>query len=75
MKITYQPERDGRAAYDVLSDSGKMYRVRYAGSGDGDPEFIALWSCDCPAGNWGRCCKHVRAVVAVANAEPLAEGV
>ena len=74
MKITYQPEPDGRDAYAVLSDSGSTYTVRYMGSGDGDSEYVALWECDCPAGKHGKFCKHIAAVAAVASDEPLAAG-
>ena len=62
MQITRQDEPDGREAYKVLSDSGHTYHVRYCGSGDADPEYVALWECDCPAGQHGRDCKHIAAV-------------
>lgn len=52
---------DGHA-FKVLSTSGNTYTVKYCGSGDGDPEYVALWECDCPAGQHGRDCKHVAAV-------------
>jgi hypothetical protein len=54
--------RDG-AEYRVLSDSGNTYTVRFCGTGDGDPDVVALWECDCPAGQHGRDCKHLRAVI------------
>jgi hypothetical protein len=47
--------------FTVLSTSGNVYTVTYRGSGDGDPEHVALWGCNCPAGQHGRECKHVRA--------------
>jgi len=75
MKITYAPEADSRAAYVVQSDSGASYHVRYCGSGDADPEYLAIWDCDCAAGQHGRTCKHVRAAAAIDNAldvEPAA---
>ena len=46
------------ARFRVDSDSGKMYEITYAGSGDADPEYVALWTCNCPA---RRECKHLRA--------------
>lgn len=50
-------------SYKVPSSRpGKSYIVQYEGSGDADPEFVALWSCTCPAGAYGRTCKHVNMV-------------
>jgi hypothetical protein len=49
--------------YSVKSTSGNTYTVKYCGSGDGDPDYVALWECDCPAGQHGRDCKHVKAVI------------
>lgn len=49
------------AKYAVESDSGKTYHITYAGSGDADPDYVALWECDCPAGQHGRDCKHLAA--------------
>jgi len=46
---------------EVISDSGETYDIRYCGSGDGDPAYISLWKCNCPAGSHGRECKHMRA--------------
>lgn len=65
--MTVREIEDG-AEYQVDSDSGNTYTVRYAGCGDGDPEYIALWDCDCPAGKHGRHCKHVNAVGAFIDA-------
>ena len=48
----------------VEADSGNQYHITYAGSGDGDPEYVGLWQCDCPAGQHGRECKHLRAFLA-----------
>jgi len=53
--------------YRVESNSGNTYTVKYCGSGDGDPEYCALWECDCPAGQYGRTCKHVKAVTALVD--------
>ena len=51
-------------SYDVESDSGKTYRVEYCGSGDADPDYVATWSCTCPAYQFnGKLCKHIHAVV------------
>ena len=49
--------------YSVKSTSGNIYTVKYCGSDDGDPDYVALWECNCPAGQHGRDCKHVKAVV------------
>ena len=46
---------------EVFSSSGKRYEITYAGSGDGDPEYVSLWKCSCPAGQHMRECKHMRA--------------
>lgn len=48
-------------SYTVLSDSGCTYTIRYAGSGDADPEYVGLWECDCPAGKRGIDCRHMSA--------------
>ena len=74
MRVTYQPDDSGRDQYEVLSDSGTTYIVRFCGSGDGDPEFCSLWECNCPAGQHGRDCKHVRAVAGVISDEPIEIG-
>ena len=60
MKLTYQPTPDGREAYRVDSDSGNAYTITYCGSGDGDPDFVGVWQCDCPAGKCDRDCKHLK---------------
>jgi len=44
--------------------SGNAYNVQYRGSGDGDPEYVRVWDCDCPAGKFGKMCRHVKAVSA-----------
>ena len=49
------------STYRVDSDSGGEYYIRYVGSGDADPEYVATYKCDCPAGIHGRACKHLRA--------------
>jgi len=48
--------------YSVQSPSGNTYTVKYCGSGDGDPEYVALWECNCPAGTYRGTCKHINAV-------------
>lgn len=59
MQIT---SNEAGSEFEVLSDSGSTYTVRYCGSGDGDLEIVNLWKCDCPTGWHGRLCKHARAV-------------
>jgi len=50
--------------YTVESSSGNTYTVRYCGSGDGDPDYVALWECDCPAYKFrSGSCKHIQAVI------------
>lgn len=44
------------------SDGTKRYIVRYAGMADGD-ENTRLWKCNCPAGRFGRGCRHVKAAI------------
>ena len=63
MRITKIDE----ATYRVESTSGNVYSITYAGCGDGDPEFVALWKCDCPAGRHGRSCKHLAQFLATKN--------
>jgi len=57
MRITAIGDEQNR--YEVESDSGSRYEIRYAGTGD-DAE-VDLWTCSCPAGRHGRTCKHLRA--------------
>ena len=63
MNIIEITKPGGRDTWEVLSESGNTYIVRYMGSGDGDPEYVALWDCSCPAGVYGKLCKHTRAVI------------
>jgi hypothetical protein len=57
-------EIDEGSLYEVHSSSGNTYEVHYCGSGDADPEYVALWECTCPAYKYGRgTCKHIGAVV------------
>lgn len=59
------------AVYQVQSSNGRdWYTVRYCGSGDADPEYVALWECDCPAGQRGRHCKHMDLVGVLTNGLP-----
>jgi uncharacterized Zn finger protein len=61
MEIT---EIESGAVYEVKSESGNTYEVRYCGSGDADPEYVAIWECTCPAYKYrGGTCKHISAVV------------
>lgn len=56
--------------YRVDSPSGNTYTVKYCGSGDGDPDYVGLWECNCPAYKYGDgLCKHIKAVVARAEQE------
>jgi len=64
LSITYTPDGK-RDAYTVKSSSGKTYLVRYEGSGDGDPDFCALWSCTCPAGEFRQLCHHEATVASL----------
>lgn len=59
MKITAINKEGGR--FRVDADTGNTYWITYAGSGDADPEYVALWECSCPAGKRGRECKHLAA--------------
>jgi hypothetical protein len=53
---------DGNS-YTVESASGSTYTVAYAGcTDDGHGN---LWECDCPAGQHGRQCRHLKAVLAI----------
>jgi hypothetical protein len=51
--------------YRVHSSSGNAYTVRYCGSGDADPDYVATWECSCPAYKYrrGKICKHIEAVI------------
>ena len=60
MKLT---EHDNGNRYTVKSDSGNTYTVKYAGCDpDEYDENIRLWECDCPAGSFGKTCKHIKAI-------------
>ena len=50
--------------YRVESRSapGTYHTVRFCGSGDGDPDYVRLWDCDCPAYRFRGACAHIRAV-------------
>ena len=63
IELTVTRRNESREAYDVISPSGNTYRVGYCGSGDADPDYVALWECDCPAGKHGKSCKHLSAVL------------
>ncbi len=59
MKIT-----ETENGHNVESTSGKNYIVAYCGSGDGDPDYIATWECNCPSYKYGSgICKHIKAVI------------
>ena len=66
------PAPGPREAYDVTGSDGRTkYRVAYCGSGDADPDYVATWSCTCPAYEHGagKPCKHINAVIAMVDAE------
>lgn len=64
-EITKPGESD---TFEVKSSTKDVtYIVQYKGSGDGDPDFISLWECSCPAGQHGKNCKHMRKVSAVVD--------
>lgn len=46
-------------AYTIQSESGKTYEITHASPHGCDD--VHIWSCNCPAGQRGRDCKHVRA--------------
>ena len=54
----------GETTYTVRSSSGNVYTVRFCGRMDD----VRTWECNCPAGQHGRDCKHMEAVVRLNNA-------
>jgi len=66
---------DGPAtAYSVLSSDGKRrYTVRVNNPMEIDPDYATVWECDCPAGTYGRDCKHVGLAIEASRAEDAAE--
>ena len=46
----------------LSSDGSTYYNVQYKGSGDMEPDYGGIWECDCPAGQHGRMCRHVKLV-------------
>jgi len=52
--------------WTVDSDSGSTYTVALVGTDRADP---ASYKCSCPAGQWGKVCKHVKEVIATAQVE------
>ena len=63
------------ALWEVDSPSGSTYTVTYKGSGDADPEYVALYECSCPAYKFGHggVCKHMQAVIDWCDAREDAE--
>ena len=55
--------------YRVSASNGKRsYTIRYAGSGDADPDYVSLWECDCPAAKYRTgMCKHAKLVARTAD--------
>ena len=51
-----------RNRWSVESDSGHTYEVRFVTHLDENGSMYFTWSCDCPAGRYGKSCKHIRAV-------------
>ena len=52
--------------YRVLSPSGNTYLVTEQSARyhyEYDQEYMQVWSCTCPAGKYGKNCKHVAAVL------------
>ena len=52
-----EQETDGK--WTVISDTGNTYTVDLVGN----PEDTDGYQCDCMAGQWGKVCKHIRAVM------------
>jgi len=68
MKITLNaPDPEAYPQFTVESDSGNTYTVRQRPPELTDPdiEFVRMWECNCPAGRFGRDCKHLRAVLSI----------
>ena len=63
-----ETEIDGRQTVIVESPSGNTYNVSYHGIRDGG-HVVNTWACDCQAGQHGRDCKHVAAVIAWASTQ------
>jgi hypothetical protein len=58
--MTIRPLNEDWTHFEVLSDSGKTYRIEYRFDLD-----APRWNCDCPAAKFrGRDCKHVVALCA-----------
>lgn len=57
--------RMGGNDYLVESKSGSTYRVTYRGSYGND--HVHTWECDCPAGSYGRDCRHVKTICAISS--------
>jgi len=53
----------GEGHFEVPSSDGThYYQVRHAGAIN---PHVDTWKCDCPAGEHGRTCKHIRAIAQV----------
>ena len=59
------------AAAEMLDESGNHWRVRSSDgtrnysvqfAGRGESDGVSLWTCDCPAGQHGKTCKHINLV-------------
>jgi uncharacterized Zn finger protein len=62
--VSIQQQTD--AEWLIDSDSGSQYTVTLVGTDRADP---ASYKCSCPAGQWGKTCKHVREVIATTPVE------
>jgi len=59
--MTIEPRNEDWTEFEIASDSGNTYTVRFAGRPSPDSD-ARLWDCDCPAGRHGRHCRHIDAV-------------
>ena len=58
----HEVEEIGKHKFRVF---GKNYTIRFCGRGDG---VAKLWHCNCPAGSYGKTCKHIKQVATANNA-------
>lgn len=55
--------------YRVPSSNGRsQYTVRFEGCPEFMNENVQTWSCTCPAGKFGRTCKHINEVINASDA-------
>ena len=53
---------DGPSRWIVHSDSGTTYHVRFRTKLDEAGCLYFTWQCDCPAGRYGKICRHIQSV-------------